>query len=82
MQKNALCQVVRTFLYRLIYEHKSNNIWCTQAIHVLILPAPFTTHSLYRETMQILLNVSNILFKLTKNELYLRAQIRKLSVQI
>lgn len=49
---------------------------------MLILPPPFTTRCLYRETMQVFLSVSNILFKLTKNELYLRAQIMKLSVQI
>lgn len=43
---------------------------------------PFTIHSLYTETLQIFLNVSNILFKLTKNKLNLRAQITKISVQM
>lgn len=82
MQKTALPRLVIAFWYRLNFEHKSNNIWHTKAIHVLILTPSFTIRSLYREDLQIFLNVSNILFKLTKNKLNLGAQIMKLLVQI
>lgn len=69
MQKSALSRLVIAFWYRLNFEHKSNNIWHTKAIHVLILTPSFTIHPLYRETLQIFLNVSNILFKLTKKKI-------------
>lgn len=83
MQKSALSRLVIAFWYRLNFEHKSNNIWHTKAIHVLILTPSFTIHPLYRETLQIFLNVSNILFKLTKKKkMNLGAQIMKLLVQI